>query len=206
MSLLKPRTASFVLYQGDDMARLSELYRALKRAEESAAQSGEDARAGDDEPSVVRERQSGYDEFVDEAAERAVTVTVQFIGRRRHRDLMAEHPPRMVKVPGEPVDLGRGESLATEREEMHEDDVQFGVNADTFPMALMTYVDPDNAEVRTLAEPEFDSPTALVDFLEDEVSEDDFYTWWTTAYYLNTVQSADPKAARSSTTLSSLET
>lgn len=197
MSIIKPRSVSKVIYQGDDIARLSELYRAAESARQFAVAGVEDARAGDDEPSVARQRQDEYDAFVDEAAERAVTVTLQAIGRRRFRDLMAAHPPRVVDVPGEPTtDADGAEVPGPVRQVTHEDDADYEVNTETFPDALLTYVDPDSPAVRTVASPDFADSAAVAAFLDDEIADGDYDELWVTAYHLNRLPSADPKASR----------
>jgi hypothetical protein len=179
VTLIKPRTASFVLYQGDDMARLAE----LKRAADQAA-GGSRMDDGADEAAE-------YEAFLDEAAERAVEVAVQAIGRRRWRDLVMAHPSRMVE--SEPDDEGKTRMVE------HDDDVQWGVNTETFPRALLTYVDPEKPETRTLVNPSL-SGEELGEFVDDDLSEGDFEKAWITAFGLNASPSRDPKdhARRSS--------
>lgn len=205
MSTIKPRTAEVVIYQGDDLARLSELRQAAESARravaahESATNDGS-ARMGD-APSAEAE-QDAYDAFVDEAAERAVIVRVHAIGRRRFRDLMAAHPPREVEAT-------RTDADGVERKvtETHEDDAPYDVNTDTFPDALLTFVDDDDDTIRTIAAPEFASAAKRKAFVEDDLSDGDFETLWTTAYFLNRSPSADPKSVRYSTvSLRSTET
>jgi hypothetical protein len=77
---------------------------------------------------------------VDEAAERALEVTFQSIGRRRFAELVEKHPPRMVD--GEPGEDGNVKQVE------HEDDQGFGVNTSTFPRALLTFRDGDYAPHR----------------------------------------------------------
>lgn len=198
MTTIKPRTANVTIYQGDDIARLSELYRAAESAKKFEAASFEDARAGDDLPAVAQERQDAYDAFVDEAAERAVTIELHSIGKRRFRDLMAQHPPRMVAAKVDPP--AEGETAVVPELVTHEDDAGFEVNTTTFPDALLTYIDsvgPTDAPVaRTIAAPLFVSSAAVQSFIDDEISDGDYDGLWTTAYYLNRGQSADPKAVR----------
>lgn len=214
MSTIKPRTTSIVIYQGDDMATLAELRRAAENAQTFADRAeseleaarevaAADLRAGDsiedeiearDKAAVeAKARQDEYDAFLDEAAERAVTVVLHAIGRKRFRDLMSEHAPRKVKVKDDPEVEG-GEPV--EREVDDPDDAGYGVNVETFPMALLTFIDQENPEVRTIVEPEFSSVKAVRDFLDNDLAEGDFPGMWAAAYYLNRMPSADPKASR----------
>lgn len=202
MSTIKPREAEIVIYQGDDLTRLAELRksaevarRAARRAADLAKASplrvGDDVSSTEDEDEALPE-EAAYDAAVEEAAERAVVVRIRAIGRRRFRDLMAEHPPRKVMVK-----RGEGDE-EREVEEAHPDDASFDVNTETFGPALLGFVDPDDEEIRTIAEPEF-SRKALAAFIDDEISEGDFESMWVGAYYLNRSPSADPKASRYST-------
>lgn len=170
MGLLKPRTASVLVYHGDDMERLAELRRAVARAEarvESAA--GSPRRGGDAVVSAEPEK-AAYDAAVDEAAGRAVEVRLAALGSQRFRGLLAEHPPR------DGVD----------------DDAPFGVNTETFPRALLMYRD---AEKRTITDPDC-SVADLGEFLDDEASEGDFEELWVTAYWLNKATGVDPRLGK----------
>lgn len=187
MPNIKPRAAEVVIYQGDDLAHLAELRQAAETAQRivdrhrTAVEDG-NARFGD-APSAEAEK-AAYDEFVAEAAERALTVEVRAIGRRRFRDLLEEHPPRKVKV--KRTEDGREREV----EEDHPDDASYGVNLVTFSEALLTYVDDG---VRTITAPEFGSRKAVQAFLDDDLSEGDFDTLFMTAYFLNRGSSGDPK-------------
>ncbi|MCW2496399.1 hypothetical protein [Jatrophihabitans sp.] len=206
MGHIKPRTTSVVIYQGDDMPRLTELRRAAETARqfeeataERLAETSEVARAGDDDAEELvavkaetKARQDEYDAFVDEAAERALTIELHAIGRKRFRDLMAEHPPRKVLVKVEPAPDAEEDAVPTVVERDHEDDAGYDVNTETFPDALLTFIDPENPEVRTIAAPEFASRSAARAFLDDELEEGDFPGLWVAAYYLNRMPSADP--------------
>ena len=102
MTHVKPRTSAVTIYQGDDLETLADRVwpprssaagtnppsaSVPRRARPSTAKS--EARAGDDEIvgtfEVCTDAQDAYDAFVDEAAERAVTVRVRLIGRSRFR-------------------------------------------------------------------------------------------------------------------------
>lgn len=192
MSILKPRTASVVIYQGDDLARLSELKAEADRAERTVfaqRQSGAPQRGGDEVPTADAEK-AAYDAFVHEAAERAVAVEVRALGRKAFRDLVADHEPRITKD--------------AEGDEEHPDDGVWGINVETFPMALLTYA---SGDVRTITAPEFSTSANLREFLDDEISDGDFEKLWQTAYMLNRSPGADPKARLYSTaSQSSVET
>lgn len=200
MSTIKPREAEIVIYQGDDLTRLAELRKSAELARRAARRAAEQEQAaplrlGDESPAsddATLPEEAAYDAAVEEAAERAVIVRIRAIGRRRFRDLMAEHPPRKVTVK-----RGEGDD-EREVEEAHPDDASFDVNTETFGPALLGFVDLDDPEIRTIAEPEF-SRKALTAFLDDEISEGDFEGMWVAAYYLNRSPSADPKASRYST-------
>lgn len=176
MGLLKPRTTSVVIYQGDDLEQLAELRRAVTRAETASA--GAPLRGGDAVPGAAEK--AAYDAFVDEAAGRAVEVVMEAIGSTRFADLMLAHPPR--EVDGE------------DGKRIHEDDEPFGVNTLTFGKALLAHRD----EKRTIVSPDV-SEADLREFLDDECSEGDVERLWTAAYYLNRTPGADPKDTRFST-------
>lgn len=187
---ISPRTAKVDILQGEDNERLTELYQDVQLAEQAhrdAQRRGAPSRVGDELPSITDAREA-LDAFLTGADERAETVRLRSIGRRRFRDLRLEHEPRKVKtvVDGEEVDG------------IHEDDAPFGVNTATFPDALLTYADPDDPEVCTILEPEFNTLKERRKFLDDDCAEGDFEKLWTTAFFLNSEQGADPKALRSS--------
>lgn len=201
MTHLKPRSATKVLYQGDDMPRLAELKRAvdvakwrLDNTEEQVA--GQAAREGDDvAESVVAARkaytdaQAAYDTAVDEAAERAIEVVIHDIGRRRFTNLVAAHPPR--EVDSEPDDKGETRKVT------HPDDEGWDVNTETFGRALLVYRGEQGDEPGrfvTIAQPAFQSARDVEDFVDDELSDGDFSQLWQAAYFLNRGPSADPKA------------
>jgi hypothetical protein len=227
MTTLKPRTATIVLYQGDDMTRLTELRRAAETArqfaaiavaerddaKEALAAHDATAREGDDEAASsaalaatekattaeaeLEQREAEYDAFVDEAAERAVTVELHAIGRDPFRDMMAAHPPRKVSVVVDPPP-DDDDAAPTTVERDHEDDVGFDVNTSTFPKALLTWIDPEEPEVRTLTlvdEPMF-TPKQLEKFVGRDLADGQFEEIWAAAYWLNRGGSADPKASR----------
>lgn len=182
MALLKPRTTTIPIYQGDDLEHLAELYREVKHAEERAATAAKaPLRDGDEIPSAQAERDA-YDAAVDEAAERAVMVTLTSIGRTRWRNLLAAHPARTHEV--------------GDKTETIEDDQLYEVNTETFPLALLTY---SRDGVRTTTLDPAVSDADLRAFLDDEVPEGDFERLWQSAYWLNRSLGSDPKDSKFST-------
>lgn len=203
MSRIEPRKASVTIYQGDDLEHLTVLKMAAEneRRREDVAKAQAEARAkrmenaagrlGDDEtvePEYVgTEAREAYNAAVEEAAERAVVVRVQSIGRKRMRDLMEAHPPRKVMVKKDDAEGAEPEMVEVD----HDDDAGSAVNTETFPMALLTFAD---VRTRCIVEPEFEDHDELVDFLENDLSEGDFQTLWVAAYMMAREASVDPKA------------
>lgn len=199
MGLLNPRTATVVLYQGDDMARLADLQREADHAELQARADLQSAaraplRAGDEVPleafrEAVKPARDALNAFVDEAAARAVEIRLQAIGSTRFEELLLAHPPRKVQVDGKTVD--------------HEDDAAFAdylsefgiedgaVNTATFPKALLKH----REGRRTIVEPDL-SEAELEEFLDEECSEGDIDAMWRPAYLLNRVVAVDPKGVK----------
>ena len=175
---------TITIYDGDDRAELQRL-----RVEAAVAESRYDdasnrqafapRRAGDEVEAEPLRRaweaaQAAFDAFVDEAAERATEVEVRHLGRRRFRSLRLAHPPRTHQVERD------GDMVV----EPVPEDAQYGFNTDTFPLALLTYVDPDDPEVRTITKPR-KSQAALLSWLDDDLSEGQFDELWTGAYKEN---------------------
>jgi len=214
MSHLKPRTATVLIYHGDDLEKLAALRRDVEVTERIADQAladaearakGESLRAGDDDPVVaarrawdaaVKPKRAAYDTFVAEAAERALEVSIQAIGRRRFARLVCDHPPRMVTEVKPPAEEG---SETEKVEVVHADDRMWGVNIETLPTALLTFIDPADTEVRTVTAPVFKGGDECEAFLDDELSEGDFDRLWVAAFMLNRTPSADPKESLYST-------
>lgn len=125
MTTIKPRTAKVVIFQGDDLDRLSSLDAAVQRAEvrnaqaEKAAKSERPRLMHEDAPAVdvctLDAAKADRDEFAAEAEERGVAVVLNALDRKAWRDMTAAHPPR----------------------DGEDGDSQFGVNMDTFPDALL---------------------------------------------------------------------
>ena len=211
MSHLTPRTTTVLIYHGDDLARLSELRRDADVAERIAKEAVNEAeragsanlRGGDADPvaearkafdAAVKPKRDAYDAFVAEASGRALEVVLQMIGKRRFKELVLAHPPRMVSKQ-EAVEGGEPKTV----EVVHEDDALFGVNTETLPTALLTYVDPEDTAVRTITAPEFSGTRECLAFVDDELSEGDFDKLWVAAFLLNRTPGADPKASLFST-------
>ena len=187
MSSIKPRTFSIVIYQGDDLERLSDLRRAAEHAERVAAEAKKSSsgRMGDGEPEkdkAAEDAKAAFDAFVEEAAERATTVAGRAIGRKAFAELLAEHPPRETK----------GENGTV----THEDDELYEVDMRTFPDALLTY---RSEGVQCITEPEFGSKAELQAFLDNDLSYGDYERLFATAFGINKALGADPKEARYST-------
>lgn len=103
MTAIKPRTTRVVIYQGDDLARLSELDDAVTRAEDAVKRATKEALR----PRLIHERDPGEtartdlaaakasrDDFAAEAESRGVAVVMHALQRKAWRALMREHGPR----------------------------------------------------------------------------------------------------------------
>lgn len=215
MGHLKPRSATVLIYQGDDLERISELRRtaevakrkaqakldtATAVAEVTARRNGDEigtVAAQEEYDAAVTPSQEAYNAFVEVAAERALEVQLHSIGKLRFKKLMDEHPPRMVEAPS--VDDDDAPADAPD-EVMHDEDGHpFYVNTETFPWALLSYIDEDNSEIRTIAEPQFKDRKECMGFLEDELADGEFGGLWVKAWSLNRAGGADPKATLYST-------
>ena len=154
---LTARTTRIPLYQGDDLARIESLRADVERAKLAA--SGP-ARIGDTGSDLTAAKMA-LTEACEAAEPNAVIVIVQALGRRQWRSLVAEHGPR----------------------DGEKEDEYLGVNADTFPDALVPL---------SLAEPEFPSHADRDAFL-DALSDADFNRLFRAAFTLNRVPADDPK-------------
>lgn len=192
--------ATIPIYADDDFERLADLHREVeiaKRKAEAARQRAGEAqfslRVGDDNPDTVRlaeeaqkVAENAYDTFVDEAAERAETWVIKPIGHEEFRELLRLHPPRKVKGDGD-------------AETVHPDDAGWDVDTESFPKALLLFVDPDDEDHRTVVEPKFDTEAAFRKRVK-RLSAGEFETMWTTAHLANQGGVQDPKLARFSPT------
>lgn len=89
MPTISARTTTVTLFQGEDYDRERELRAAVERA---AVQADNPRRLGDSQD--VRAAAAAYDAFVEEAAERGVTVTLQALKRTQWREMVSKHPVR----------------------------------------------------------------------------------------------------------------
>ena len=102
MATIKPRTVRVVIYQGDDLARLSVLDEAVESAEEALKQTAREGRLrliheGDPTESAraaLADAKAARDEFAAEAEPRGVAVVMHALQRKPWRALVAEHGPR----------------------------------------------------------------------------------------------------------------
>ena len=169
MTAIKPRTMVVPLFQGDDLARIEDLEgRAL------AARAVEGARrmnAGSDALDAAK----AHDDFVTEATERAVQVTMQALPRKKWAALVAEHP----------AEKDNTEHL------LH----GFNVESMSDPLVLacvQSAVSPDPEFV-----PDWTTEAARQEFL-DSLSDGDFSKLFSAAVVLNKATGSDPKADLSS--------
>lgn len=175
---------SITIYDGDDHQRLAELQATVAQAHrnhELAKLSGT-RRVGDDTSPAAAT--AALEAFITEAAERAEEIVVNAIGRTDFRELRLAHPPRKVTetVDGEDVEV------------THPEDAEpWNVNTETFPLALLMFVDPEDSTIRTITTPALEQ-AALRRYLTKELTEGQFDQAWTTAFYLNTTSAPDPKA------------
>lgn len=197
--------ATVPIYHGDDFERMAERRREIEIAERKledakrkAAEGGSALRLGDDDTSVadaeaaVEAARVAFSEFVDEAAERADTWVLRPIGFEEFRELLKAHPPRKVTETDED---------GKKHEVTHPDDaawamvIQSEVNTETYPKALLSFVDPEDDEIRTVEEP-FETVATLRKRIK-RLTEGEFNTMWIRAHLLNTGAAADPKLSDS---------
>lgn len=181
-----------------DQEHLSHLKRAVQVAQRNAKQnSGVPLRGGDADPNEELEAaKAAYNEYLDEAEERAEKWVLETIGHEEYRELLKDHPPRKVT---EQADDG------TVTEVDHPDDKDWGVNTETFPKKLLLYVDEEDAEIRTIADLKDDdgnniaADLAKIQRRVKRLSMGQFETLWVNAVTLNGVGVTDPKSDRFST-------
>lgn len=192
--------ATIPIYHDDDFERLAELRMEVSIAErrhevakaEAAESEGSPLRLGDDDPDEVAEKRAAlegarqaFNAFVDEATERAEMWVLEPIGHEEFRNLLRTHPPRKITE-------GEGDDA---KEVVHPDDRDWEVNTETFPKALLLFVDPDDDEIRTVVQPKFDTEAAFRRRVK-RLSEGEFDSIWATAYAANKGGLRDLKAAR----------
>lgn len=164
---------------GDDARRLSALKKAAdaeKKQADELVKSGRRVTAP-----VGTEARDAFDAAAQEASERADHVWVQDIGAK-FRTLVRSHPPRRERLM---VD-------GLENDVIVDDDVQFDVNTETFPQALLLYRDERGR--RTIADPlPAEAQSSLEDYLDD-LPAGEYDKLWMAAYFVNAETAADPKA------------
>jgi len=173
---IKPRSTVVTLFQGDDYDRIAELSAAVEQAAKVAVTDGQ-RRLGD-APEVV-DAAKAYDEFVAEAAERGVKVTLHAMGRKAWGELLAKHPVRE-----ETVTDAEGVVTTTP----HELDSHYGFNYETLG---------DDLVPASIAPGQFDTNAERDNFL-DNLSDGEFSRLYSAAVPLNQSAGADPKARLSS--------
>lgn len=186
-----PRS-SVPLYADGDFVKLAELRRNVAIAERNVQLAEEKAstlRFGDeDSPDAkaadLQAAEDAYDEFIDEAAERAEEWIVESIGHEEWRKLLADHPPR--KVPAAGTDGGEVD---------HPEDAGWGFNVETFGKALLLFVDPEDPEHRTIQKAG-DIDLGRLALRVRRLSAGQFESLWAVAYQLNSGGITDPKLGR----------
>jgi len=182
------------IYADGDRERLRELTIAVDAAERDAAKkSGAPKRGGDPSPAeAVNAARAAFDEFLDEAAERAEGWGLDHIGFREFRALLKAHPARTTTSTADDGSVTEITDPA---------DKGWGVNTETFPEALLLYVDEDDPDMRTIVELKqgnrniASDPDKLRKRIR-RLSEGQFDDLWQRAYWLNKDGVGDPKLER----------
>lgn len=168
---LKPRTASVVVFQGDDAEVAATLTRKVTIAKRQADEEAKaPSRIGDDKPAAaaLAQAKAEYDEFVDTAADRAVVIELTALRRSRFRSLMAANRPRE----------GNG------------DDEAYEVDMDAFPEPFL------RESVTDISIGEESLPAGKHYDLIEDLAEGDFERVFASAYWLNRAPGADPRDGR----------
>lgn len=164
-TLIQRRTEDVPIFQGEDDTTIEGLRQALIRAEQRGRSSAP-RRMGDlPEESVAK---TALNEAVQEALPRAVVVTVQALGRKVYRSLVAANPPR----------------------EGNELDQYQGYNTDDMAVALLEFHD---GTERTIIAPEFASKDEAVAWL-DNLNDGTYSALFSAAVRCNEGGPVDPKA------------
>jgi hypothetical protein len=196
------------LYADGDFEHLGELKKKVFIAQRNAELAVQlDARAGDDDadqPDLVQQAMDEFNTAVDAARDRAEEWVLHSIGWKEWRDLVSAHPARKITET-----VGEDDDEQT-LEVVHPDDRQYGVNTETFGLALLLWRDPDDEALavdldgdeddlpmRTVLQPDL-SPETLVRRVK-RLSEGQFETLWLAALQLNVGGVQDPKLAIFST-------
>lgn len=161
------RTEEVPIFQGDDAAKIEAARQEFNRV--AASEVAPSGRLND--PSPLQDAADAYDAAVADALPRAVIATVQALGRKAYRTLLAEHPPR----------------------DGNETDATLGFNEATFMDALLEFFDTETGEKSVVA-PEFNARQPLVDWL-DNLNDGTFTQLAEAAVRVNEGGSPDPKAS-----------
>ena len=153
-----PKKTVPILVDGDQ-ERLDELDRAVQVAARKAqavalrakASAGTPLRGGDEIPAEeitkaeasLQAAQDAFDAFLDEAAERAEDWILESIGHEEFRDLLKDNPIRTITTTKED---------GSTSEEIDPEDKAWGVNTETLPKLLILFADPEDPDIRTVAE------------------------------------------------------
>lgn len=202
-----PKKTVPILVDGDQ-ERLDELDRAVQVAARKVqaatlrakADAGAPLRGGDEVPAediskaeaTLQAAQDAFDAFLDEAAERAEDWVLESIGHEEFRNLLKDNPARMVTKTKED---------GTTSEEIDPEDKAWGVNTETLPKLLLLFADPEDPDIRTVAEVKAGrtniakDPGALRKRVK-RLSEGQFDKLWVEALLLNRAGVSDPKFNR----------
>lgn len=176
--MFEPRTAVVTIYPGDYLDRIRHLERLAEAAQDAA--DADLPRIASEVPEYLKLAQE-HDELVREAEEKATHIRVQHLPRKVWKALVAAHPPRTEDTEG-----------VTEAQVAA--DVRDGVNVDSFREALVyggtVTIAGREVDYASIIEPEDITSEAL-----DKLSDIDFDRIYLTAFALNRVPAADPKAS-----------
>lgn len=169
-----------VIYDGQDSARLAEIQQRYEIAQRPSGP----LRVGDVEDPV--EVQAELEAFAAEVIDRAEVWHLEHIGHLEYMNLMEKHPPRR-----------------TDEGEVDERDWR-GYNSATFPLDLLSYVDPEDDEIRTVVKVTKGDEKILRDSRDlkrriKRLSLGEFTKLWIAAAQLNEAMPADPKDVMPST-------
>ncbi|MCW2785249.1 MAG: hypothetical protein JWP74_1766 [Marmoricola sp.] len=169
-AILKPRTRTVKLLQGDEYDRAMELQKAI----ETVALDEIRRRVGDSEAIGTAKATADFNEFMEAAEARGIQVTLTAMGRKAYRALLNEHPPRIVPTEDNPSAV-------------HEDDAPLGFNIETFGDDLLM---PCITSIQT---PEGEWEEGDVAGFIDGLSDGQFNQLFNVALDLNAGQPIDPK-------------
>lgn len=176
--IIKPRTDVVTIYPGDYLGRIRHLEQQAEAAKDAV--DGDLPRLNDEIPEYYQLAQQ-HDDLVREAEEQATHIRVQALPRKVWKALAAAHPPRVLNDEGT---VSKADAAA---------DAAAGVNIDSFRDALVyggtVEINGQEKSYRTIVEPELTGDDI------DALSDIDFDRVYFTAFHLNRVPGADPKAS-----------